>query len=273
MLGSTGQPRSASRPRHPSRGRRGCHLPGGDAHRHPVAPGEQRPPPGPRLDPRRPANRPPDLQRSGRSVHPGWGGFFTYDKRGGRQPQGEGCPGTTATSISCPLTPSARSTPCEPSRQGGDRQAPPGHRLLRRRPQTLPGAVDDPGALALWHHRSRGPGRPERRPPARPQGTRQRLHRRHLPRCGPWPARFPSHRPQAPTTFVDWVLEKVGAEAEQRSSSRRRYLSWRNSASQKAGRSPGWREVMMMPPASETASTSSWSTQSAPALRRSVLIE
>jgi hypothetical protein len=51
------------------------------------------------------------------------------------------------------------------------------------------------------------------------------------------------------------------------------YLSWRNSASQKAGRSPGWREVMMMPPASETASTSSWSTQSAPAFRRSVLIE
>src|SRR5215218_7658424 len=51
------------------------------------------------------------------------------------------------------------------------------------------------------------------------------------------------------------------------------YLSWRNSASQKAGRSPGWREVMMMPPASETASTTSWSTQSAPAFRRSVLME
>ena len=29
------------------------------------------------------------------------------------------------------------------------------------------------------------------------------------------------------------------------------------------GQVPGWREVMMMPPASETASTSSWSTQSA----------
>jgi hypothetical protein len=76
VLGSTGQPRSAARPRHPSRGRRAFHLRGRDAQRHPVSPRGQRPSPRCDLDPRGRTDRPPYLRGSGRGVHPGWGGVL-----------------------------------------------------------------------------------------------------------------------------------------------------------------------------------------------------
>ena len=159
--------------------------------------------------------------RSSTSVDPQQIGFVGTSRRAGSSPVPPWNPSISRSSPrpAPPSSPTTRSRPMPNSPAGATaaslfrpRNRSPGASRTPDplgRPETVSGAAENPGALAVWHRRPRGLGRPERRAPDRPEGPRQGLHRRHLPWRGPRPARLPSQRPRAPTTFVEWIRNRV----------------------------------------------------------------